>query len=280
MNNMDRILNQIRNDEYAREVIGGGQELNGKALDNLRESLREIEWYKAGMANPAFRDIYRRDMSDQEIYEEGKARKIRMDADESLFFQRQLEEIDSRRFEVKYKPLDAWRQYLPIKSFTPGVKYITYRMYDTTGEAVISSPGAAGDVPMANAQGAEYSNKVIALKLGYFYTSQELRNAAFANVPLTTEQLRAVDRGYRQKLLKLVMTGDDDLGLEGFLNHTNVPNTAAAAAAAGANATEWDGADKTIDEIIVDIGSMATAIRTSTLEEFGQEGMMLGLPRA
>ncbi len=280
MNEYEKIFNQIRSDAYAMETISMGHPFGEIQESNLKEALREAEWMKVGFSKPGFEGVYHRDATDEEIFKKGQARQDRLDSSEGLIFQRQLEEIDPRYFETKYKPLDLWKSLVPTKTINPGVKYITYRMYDSTGEAEISSGGAAGDMPMANAKGQEYSNPVIYTKLGYFYTAQDLRDAAYAGVPLPTEHLKAVDRGYKQKDYKMFMAGDSDLGLKGFLNHTSVPNTQAAAAAGGSNAEEWDGADKTVDEIIVDIGSMSTAIRVNTKEAFGQEGMMLGLPRA
>lgn len=279
MNTYERLFNQIRSDAYAMEAITQGDHFGDREARNLKEALREAEWMKVGFAKPGFENCYHKDASDQEIADLGQKRQDRMDADEGLIFQRQLEEIDPRRFETLYKPLDLWKRLVPTKPIKPGVKYITYRMYDSTGEAVMSSSGAAGDMPMANAHGAEFSNPVVYTKLGYYYTNQDLREATYAGVALPTEQLRAVDRGYKQKDYKLFMAGDSDWGLKGFLNHTSVPNAAAAAAAGGANAEEWDGADKTADEILVDIGTMVTTIRTNTREQFGNDNM-LGMPRA
>jgi hypothetical protein len=281
MNEVEKIMAALRVDSYAMEAITQGHQFGAREEANLREAFREMAWTKVGFQKPGFEGVYRRDATDEEIYQVGKKRQARLDADEGLIFQRQLEEIDPRRFEMKYKPLDLWKNLVPTKAIKPGVKYITYRMYDTSGEAQLSSSGAAADMPMANAEGKEYTNPVIYTKLGYYYTAADLREAAFAGVPLPTEQLRAVDRGYKQKDYKYFMEGDSDLGLKGFLNHTSVPNTQAAAAAGGSNTRTWDGADKTPDEILADIGSkLSTVIRVNSQENFGQTGMMLGMPRA
>ena len=58
-----------------------------------------------------------------------------IDANGAVFFQRQLEHIKSKSYDVKYAELKA-RQLFPVSNEAgAGVQTITYRTYDQAGSA-------------------------------------------------------------------------------------------------------------------------------------------------
>lgn len=278
MEYLDTLMGQIRNDSRLMSIINPDGKLTSYRLDQLKEAFREVEYVKAGVENSAFKGQYRRDMTDEEIVQRMRDTG-RFDANEGLVFARQLEEIDPTRYEVLHKPLTKWKEVLPVKTFTPGIDRITYRMIDQTGNAVLNVPGNITDIPMADANALEYSNKVYSWVLGYNYTAQELRRAAVAGVPLPSEKVIAVERGYARRLQTTMFLGDSRIDLEGLINHTGVTNTQAAAPASGSDRT-WPGGDKTNDEIVADITDAVSRIRQRTYGEYGERGMIVALNQA
>ena len=60
-----------------------------------------------------------------------------LDADGAFFFQRQLEQIKARSYDVQYAELQA-RMLFPVSNEGgPGITSITYRTYDQIGAAKI-----------------------------------------------------------------------------------------------------------------------------------------------
>jgi len=270
-------LDYIQSDRRLMRIVNPDGKLTPYRMDQLGEAFRRVEWEKAEMENSAYKGQYNKDLSDDQIIE-NMEKAGRFDANEGLVFARQLEEIDPTRYEVVHKPLTKWKEVLPVKTFTPGIDRITYRLMDQTGEAALSSPGNMTDVPMADANATEFSNGVFAWVLGYFYTAQELRRAAVAGVPLPSEKIIAVERGYAKRLQTTMFDGDTRIGLKGFINATGVTNTQAAAPASGSDRT-WDGGDKTNDEVATDITVSASRIRARTFGEFGEANLTVALPQ-
>ncbi len=270
---VNQTMAQIESSPYLLKACGIEGVWATQRYDNLKESFRSLEYRKAEIEDSSWKNVYRKDLSDKEICD---IRATRMDANEGLVFARQLEEIDPTRYEVLHKPLDKWKEVLPVKTFTPGTDRITYRTIDHTGLAELNDPANITEMPMANALGAEYSNKVYSWKLGYKYTAQELRRAAKAGVPLGSEDLIAVELGYQRRLQTQMFLGNATLGLGGFINATGVTNTQAAAPAAGSSRV-WGAGDKTNDEIMHDVVDAVSRIRARTYGAYGESGMTVAL---
>ena len=67
-----------------------------------------------------------------------------VDADGGVFFQRQLEHIKAKSYDVLYANLKA-RELFPVSNEAgPGVTTITYRTYDIAGAAIYSHAGRGG----------------------------------------------------------------------------------------------------------------------------------------
>lgn len=277
MQYLDILMHQIKSNPDVMSIImqNATPKEESHRLDNIQEAFREVEYWKAGIENKGFKNAYRRDSSDEDIIKNLKSNP-RFDANEGLIFARALEEIDPTRYEVIHRPLNEWKDLLPVRTFQPGTDRITYRQFDHIGEAILSAPGNITDVPMADAEATEYSNDVYSWATGYMYTAQELRRAAKAGLSLSMEKIMAVERAFQTKIQKTMMEGVSQIGLKGLINATGV-NTQAAAPGAGTDRT-WIGGDKTNDEIIYDItGLGSSAIRTRTYGQYGVSGLYVGL---
>lgn len=278
MERLDMIMNQIQSNPRWLAMINPDGKYQSYRMDQLREQFRKVEYEKMAIERSCFKNVYRADLSDDEI-----AAKIqhgidsgRLDANEGLIFARQLEEIDPTRYEVLYKPLTKWKEVLPVRPFTPGIDRVTYRKIRHTGNAVLNATGNITDIPMADADMDEYSNKVYSWTTGYHYTAKELRNAAVAGVPLQSEKVMAVELAYDRRLQTTMFLGNSQIDLLGLINYTGVTNTQAAAPVSGSDRT-WPGGDKTNDEIAKDVTDAVSRIRARTYGQYGESGMIVAL---
>ena len=184
-----------------------------------------------------------------------------MDAAESAFLSRQLEEIRARTYDIKLQQLKA-RELIPVDgSISPGAETVTYRQYEPTGVAKIVS-NYANDFPRADVVAREFTGRIRSLGDSYGYNVQEARAAQFSGVPLDQKRANAARRAIEEKLDQIAKSGDSKHGLLGLLNQPNtstyvVPN------GAGGQATF---ASKTPDEIVADMHGIALGMVTSTKE--------------
>jgi hypothetical protein len=211
-------------------IAGLGFEQMGDAeatqrMDSLFEATRKIQW-----ANHGHLQHFKVGASDAEVQEEVKrfdAKKVRMDAGEGTFLQRDLEFLDPQVYENLYQDKTQWERLFPQRELSaPGMDTYRYQMTDFTGEADFGSDGA-NDTPMVNNKGEWYTKLVHKLHLGYNYTIDELRAHIFGNRPLETQRIDAVIKGYQQKMHKIIWDGDAAHDIDGVLNHPNVTNVVA-----------------------------------------------------
>lgn len=182
----------------------------------------------------------------------------RLDANETLFFARELESIEGTLYEWKEKEL-KYRTLIPVSNEdSPGAESITYRMIRMVGMAKIIS-NYSDDLPRADAISYEYTQKVKTVGTSFGYNTHEIRAATMSNKPLDRIKADSARRSVREKENSIAWTGDATHNIIGFLNNPNVPIQAAPA---GVGGTIWS--TKTPDEIIADISLMVEKIRTQS----------------
>lgn len=171
-----------------------------------------------------------------------------LDAAESAFLSRQLEQIRSKTYDIKRPPLRAL-QYVPLDSEVgPGTETVTYRQYDSVGVAKLVS-SYAKDFPRVDVLAREFTTRCKSLGASYGFNRQELRAAQLANLNLDQRKANAARRAIDEKQDVVMTSGDTSTGLLGFVNQ---PNVTVVTAAVGASATtSWD--DKTPEEILADM---------------------------
>ena len=291
MNILDHTIGAIRADShiYANFALTKSEPEIKWGLQRLREELRRIHYNNLTAHDKMFSGLYQRADSVEAINEnekfirqavEKRRQEYRADADDGIFFARQLEEIDPRRFVIKYKPLGRWREVLPLKATVPGLDRITYRIEDVTGSVEPVTVGRGSTVPYVGISAEEFSNKVVIKTLGYKYSVTELHRAAFAGVPLQDRYQKAVLRGYEKNLDVVMFTGDALEGLDGIFNNPNVTNNPAASAAGGGG-SKWTNPLKTNDEILADVRGMVTTVANQSQENYNSNNtrFILMLPR-
>ncbi len=196
---------------------------------------------------------------------------VHLDADESIFFGRQLEAVKAKSYDVKYAELKA-RSLFPVSSEAgPGAETIKYEQFDMVGMAkVITS--YADDLPRADVKGKEFISVVRSLGASYGYSVQEIRAAKFAGKPLEQRRANAAKRAILQKENSVALMGSSEHGILGFLNHPNISSTTVAADGTGSTTTF---ATKTPAQILRDLHKLANFVVENTKSVEQADTMLL-----
>lgn len=185
-----------------------------------------------------------------------------IDADGAFFFQRQLEHIKAKSYDVQYAELKA-RSLFPVSNEAgPGVTSITYRTYDSVGMAKIIN-AYADDLPRADVAGKETSIPVRSVGTSYGYNLDEINAAQLTGQPLEQRRANASRRAVEQVVNNVAFYGDADSGLPGLFSNPNIPTGAVVDPGSG---TEW--VNKTPDQILTDINdAFADVFETTKMVE-------------
>lgn len=184
------------------------------------------------------------------------AESMRMDANETVFFARQLEYIRPKIYDVLRPKMSALTTF-PIDTEVPEwAEVVTYTMYDATGVAKIIA-SYADDLPMVGINGKQFSSKVRSLGDGYGWSTAELRAAAATNTPLTAKKATMAKRGHDITTNKIAWFGDADADLPGFFTNVNIPVYTVPSTGTGASKL-W--VNKTPDQIIADMNGIVNSV--------------------
>lgn len=106
----------------------------------------------------------------------------RSDAGEGIFFARQLEQVLAQTFMTEY-PEVKFRSFIPVSNeVANGAATYTWRMFDEAGKADLITDMSA-NFPSVDVEGAEVNNPIKSFGTSYHFSIQDLRNAAYGNVP-------------------------------------------------------------------------------------------------
>lgn len=197
--------------------------------------------------------------SDLEAIQSGQAG-VRFDANESIFFARQLEYIRPKIYDIK-RPLLSALEVFPIDSSVPEwAETVTYRMYDATGIAKIIS-SYADDLPMVGINAKEFTSRLKSLGDAYGWSTAEIRAAAATNTPLTSKLATMAKRGHDLAVNKIAWFGDAAANLQGFLSNVNIPVYVIPTTGTGASKL-WS--TKTQDQILADMNAVVNLVYTQS----------------
>jgi len=193
-----------------------------------------------------------------------------MDADGAFFFQRQLEYIKARSYDVRYAELKA-RTLFPVSNEGgAGITSITYRTYDAVGSAKIIN-AYADDLPRADVAGKETSVPVRSVGVSYGYNLDEIQASQLTGAALDQRRANAARRANEQVTNDVAFYGDEESGLPGLFSNPNIPVGPVVDHGAG---TEF--VNKTPDQILADINGLFTDIFETT--KMVENGNTLLLP--
>ncbi len=179
-----------------------------------------------------------------------------LDADESIFFERELEALKSKTYDLKYPELKA-RTLLPV-SFEagPGAETITYEQYSQFGMAKLIA-NYSDDLPRADIGAKKFSSPVKSAGMSYGWNLQEVRAAAMAGKPLVSRKASAAKRGHLALENSIAWFGNTATGLPGLITNANISTVVLPADGTGSSIL-WS--TKTPDQIIRDINLMTRTV--------------------
>lgn len=184
----------------------------------------------------------------------------RLDANESIYFARQLEFVKSQAYDVKRPALSALSLFPVDTSVPAGAETLTYRQYDTVGMAKVIA-NYADDLPRADVTAKEFTSRIRGIGISYGYSVQEIRASQMTGSSLDVKKMRAAQRGHDEKINQLAWVGDTVSGLPGFLSNSNIPGYTIPANGTGTSKL-W--VNKTADQIIADLNGIVNSVFTTT----------------
>lgn len=186
----------------------------------------------------------------------------KLDAAESTFFARELEQIRAKNYNVKYAQLKGL-SFVPVdNSLDPAVETVTYRQWDQVGVAKFVA-SYASDFPRADVSAVEFTSKIKSIGASYGYNVQEIRAARREGRPLDSMKATAAKRSIDQLIDTVCQTGDSSTGLKGLLNQANALTYTIPNDGAGATLT-WS--TKSSDQVARDMHTAARYIVETTKE--------------
>lgn len=191
---------------------------------------------------------------------------LRLDANESAFFKRELEHVETQVYETKYAPLKS-RVLIPTLTGIPDwARVHTWREVDYVGAAQFIS-NAANDLPRADTFRTENSKMIKWLGSSYGYDLQEVKAAAAMGTPLDADRARAARRSIDTQIDDVLATGSAAHNLQGLLNLSSTSTyTVADKARGGKTWGTMAAPNATADEVAADIMGIATYGYTVTKE--------------
>lgn len=180
-----------------------------------------------------------------------------LDASESAYLLRELEQIKNREIDTVYNVSKLFK-FIPIDSTTnPGAQSTSYKVYDKQHNAEILSEGA-NDIPVVNLTAKEVAYSFRNIATSYLLTIDMVKAAAFSGRSLEPRFLDTCYDSIMRKMDRLGWFGDAKHGIPGWLSNPNVDKKDVAGADAAAK--KWFDADgvavKTADQIIADVNEM------------------------
>jgi hypothetical protein len=177
-----------------------------------------------------------------------------LDANGVAYFQRNLEVVKSRVFEVKYPEL-TFRKIFPVdNSVNPGAASVIAQHYGVAGSAKVIS-GSAHDLPRVDVHGGETIYPVKMVADSFSYTIKEIKSAQMAGIPLNQKKANAARYIIEKTLNDIAFNGYASANLVGLFSDTNVPQ---------GDMPNGNWASASADDIVEDIIDALTQVYTDS----------------
>lgn len=153
------------------------------------------------------------------------ANQQRLDANETAFLERELTQLRSKIYEVKYAELMA-RSFIPIATdIAASADTYSFPVLDQVGQAKVIANGP-DDLPRVDVKMTEVTGKVYTVGDSYGWTLYELMEAARVARPLSQMKARAARRAMETEIDAMLCTGQttqqSNLVTTGLLNNAAV----------------------------------------------------------
>ncbi len=188
------------------------------------------------------------------------------DANDGLFFARQLEHVKAQSFDVVYPELKA-RTFMPVDSSAPpGARTITYRQFDQKGMARLTG-SAADDVALVTVSGKEFTQAVKRFTTKFSYNVEEIRAASMAGVGLDASLAASARRTIEEAFDVYAASGNTALGTKGITNHASIPLVVLPNLGAFASLTP--------QQILDNLNYLAGSVVANTKEKFQPDTLLV-----
>jgi len=186
----------------------------------------------------------------------------------SAFVRNELEQVIPQMYNRVYAELDA-RLHIPINtSINPAAMVWSYDSMDQRGLAKIIGANVT-DIPRVDVSKKRLSFPLRTAATSYGWSFEEIAAANFAGAPLTAMKAEAARRSIAELEHNILLNGDDEHDLPGFLTN---PATPISTAPTG----DWLGA-ATADQIIADLNACLNPIWTNSDKAFRGNTILLPL---
>lgn len=195
------------------------------------------------------------------IDEKGKSMRVEMDimtafrkgyfdAEGAIFFQRELEFVKAKSYDVKYADKKIRELFSVSNEAGPGVTTINYKTYDRSGAAKVIN-AYADDLPRADVAGTETTINVRSVGISFAYNIDEIQSSQLVGRQLDQRRANAAFEAVEQTVNDVGFFGDSVSGMPGLFSNPNIPTGDVTDPGSG---TEW--VNKTPEEILDDINSV------------------------
>lgn len=194
---------------------------------------------------------------------------MRLDANESAFFTRELTHVKTRAYEAKLADLKGL-QLIPISTEAPsGVSEITYKQYRGVGFAKVINDYAK-DFPRVDVYGEEKTVKVRGLGDSYGYSIPEIRNSQRVGKNLDQRRANTARRAHDEQMNKMALKCDTVNQTNGLIDYPGITQVTLQS-----STKTW--AQKTIDEILTDINDILNGVMNATSGKETPDTLLLPL---
>lgn len=185
---------------------------------------------------------------------------VRLDSNESAFFNRELAFVKSKTYDAKLAELKGL-SLIPISTEAgAGINEIVFRQYRGVGFAKVIADYAK-DFPRVDVYGEEQSVKVKGIGDSYGYSIKEIRQSQRAGKNLDQRRAMTARRAHDEMMNKMALKSNAVDGTNGLLDYPGITEVTLQADGTGSSKT-W--ASKTADQIVRDINDMVNAVMEPT----------------
>lgn len=185
---------------------------------------------------------------------------MRLDSNESVFFNRELAYVKARSYDAKYAELKGL-SLIPISTEAgAGVNEIIFHQYRGVGFAKVIADYAK-DFPRVDIYGEEKAVKVKGIGDSYGYSIKEIRASQRTGKNLDQRRAITARRAHDEMMNRMALKSNPADGTFGLLDFPGITEVTLQADGTSASKT-W--ASKTPDQIVRDINDLVNAVMEPT----------------
>lgn len=192
----------------------------------------------------------------------------RSDANETAFVERQLVQLRSKEFDVKYASNIA-RSFLPMATdIAASASVYSYLVNDKTGAAMIGGNGA-DDAPQVEVSSSEVLGRVVPVRSAFSYDLNEVRESVRLKRPLSARKQEASRTTIERAIDGMLYDGGGVAGITGVSNAPSV---------ASVSLTDWTTATP-VATIVGDLNTLINTVAENSLQEYAVTRIQLPLAK-